>query len=194
MENEIAVILNTRQSLCNIDRVPGYDCLVLDLDGSLVCSRKRKKGDAENVSFVDRDGDTTNLWIHKRPGFDLFLSKCFESGNVGVWSMGQPGYVDAIVSLFPHKPAFVYNWCHCDRAKGKIFKRLNNIPHTGKILMIDDKTDILEMCDRVDTYIISEWHHRDNNDTALYDLSDSLFNYNIKGKEVRNNSSIKIIS
>ena len=156
-----------------------YDCIVLDLDGTLVFASSKKKGIAESISFKDMHGDTMMMWLHKRPGFDLFLKKCFESAIVGVWSMGQSGYVEAVVSLFPQRPAFVYNWCHCDRdfrrPNGKIFKRLRNIPHEGKIIMIDDRTDVLEMCDRVNTYIVPEWHPRDKDDTTLYDLSPVLF-------------------
>lgn len=158
---------------------PLYDCIVLDLDGTLVFASEKKKGIAETIKFKDMHGNPMELWVHKRPGFDTFLKTCFESAIVGVWSMGQPGYVEAIVSLFPQKPAFVYNWCDCDRLNGKIFKRLNNIPYEGKIIMIDDKTDILEMCDRVNTFIVPEWHPRDDDDTTLYDLSGLLFQYTV---------------
>ena len=167
------------QKYSSVKTKPLYECIVLDLDGTLVFSSERPKGIANNVSFKDMHGDSMELWIHKRPGFDIFLRKCFESAVVGVWSMGQPGYVEAVVSLFPQKPAFVYSWCDCDRdsrrPQAKIFKRLNNIPHRGKIIMIDDKTDILEMCDRVNTFIVPEWHPRNTNDTTLHDLSVLLF-------------------
>lgn len=163
-----------------------YDCIVLDLDGTLVFASEKKKGIAETIKFKDMHGDPMELWVHKRPGFDIFLKTCFESAIVGVWSMGQPGYVEAVVSLFPQRPAFVYNWCDCDRLNGKIFKRLNNIPYQGKIIMIDDKTDILEMCDRVNTFIVPEWHPRHDDDTTLYDLSALLFEYNVDNNEDRN--------
>lgn len=151
-----------------------YDCIVFDLDGTLVFSSQKCKGIAQRISFKDMHGDDMELWIHKRPGFDEILNKCFESMIVGVWSMGQPGYVEAVISLFPQKPAFVYNWCDCDRAKGKIFKRLENIPHRGNILMVDDKIDVLETCERVDTHIVPEWYPRNHGDKTLYDLANLL--------------------
>jgi len=96
--------------------------------------------------------------------------------KVGVWSMEQPEYVNAIISLFPQKPVFVYNWCNCDRENGKIFKSLDNIPFEGKILMIDDQKECLEICERVDTYIVPEWHPRYQDDVVLYHLLSKLFN------------------
>lgn len=152
------------------------DCIVLDLDGTLVYSSDKCKGNGYKILFKDMHNDNMELFVHKRPGFDILLKRCFESVVVGVWSMGQPGYVDAVVeALFPQKPAFTYNWWNCDRAKGKIFKRLNNIPYSGNILMIDDKIDVLEQCERIKTLIVPEWHPRYNDDTTLYELSSSLF-------------------
>src|SRR5580692_7134853 len=103
-------------------------CIVLDLDGTLVYASEKNKGNAKEIEFTDRHGETTKLYLHKRPGFDEFLIKCFQFASVGVFSMGQEGYVEAVISLFPQRPKFVYSWWNCDRANGKIFKRLNNIP------------------------------------------------------------------
>jgi hypothetical protein len=159
----------------NIPAKSIYDCIVLDLDGTLVYSSKKDKGQGEKIVFKDMHSDDMELFVHKRPGFEKFIRKCFETTTVGVFSMGQAGYVEAVVSLFPQRPAFVYNWCDCDRAKGKIFKRLNSIPHQGKIIMIDDKLDILEICERVETRIVPEWNIKDQGDTVLYDLISQLF-------------------
>jgi TFIIF-interacting CTD phosphatase-like protein len=153
-----------------------YDCIVLDLDGTLVYTSEDKEGDAIDISFNDYHGDTIKMWVHKRPGVDEFLRECFNHVKVGVWSMGQSGYVNAVVKeLFPETPIFVYNWWDCDRKDGKIFKRLNNIPYNGNILMIDDKTDILEMCERINTFIVPEWQADEYEDTVLYDLVYLLF-------------------
>lgn len=153
-----------------------YGCVVLDLDGTLVySSKKNKTGTAEKITFLDMHGDPEELWVHKRPGFDFFLQSCFKSGTVAVWSRGQPGYVNAVVGLFPEQPSFVYNWCHCDRAKGKIFKRLNNIPYHGSAVMVEDDIHSVEQCDRVDTIIIPEWNPKLSDDKELYLLSERLF-------------------
>ena len=160
-----------------------YDCIVFDLDGTLVHASKKQRENGIKLSFKDMHDDPMEIWIHKRPGFDTLLQKCSEFVTVGVWSMGQPGYVNAVVSLFPQKPAFVYSWCECDRdynrANFKIFKRLNNIPHTGSnILMIDDTYQALETCARINTLIVSSWHPNMTDDTMLYDLSKTLFHDN----------------
>ena len=147
-----------------------YDCIVLDLDGSLVYSSNKNYGAGERIMFKNMYGEEENLWVHKRPGFDMFLEKCFGLSTVGVWSMGQPGYVEAIVSLFPHRPSFVYNWCDCDREPGRRFKQLDNIPHHGSVVMIDDKRDTLKETGSVDTMIMPEWHPRQEKDRTLYHL------------------------
>ena len=151
-----------------------YECIVLDLDGSLVCSRDKNYGTGEKITFTNVYGENETTWVHKRPGFDIFLKKCFELGNVGVWSMGQPGYVNAIVKLFPEQPIFVYNWRNCDREPGRIFKKLDAIPYNGSIVMIDDKTDTLEKSSRVDVIIIPEWHPKQKKDKTLYQLIEVL--------------------
>ena len=153
---------------------PPYDCIVLDLDDTLICTSSKEKG-GQKISFNGMDGDPMEMWVHKRPGFDDFLRRCFQHCDVGVWSMGQPGYVNAVVNLFPHRPAFVYNWCNCDRANGKIFKRLNNIPRKGRVIMIDDRLDCIETCNRISTVIISKWDPHKTNDKVLYELSEELF-------------------
>lgn len=47
-----------------------YDCIVLDLDGTLIFASGKQKGIAQNISFEDTYGNNITLWIHKRPGFD----------------------------------------------------------------------------------------------------------------------------
>lgn len=150
------------------------DCVTIDLDGTLVHSDSKKRGRADLIVFKNIHGDDESLWVHKRPGFDIFLKRCFEIGDVGVWSMGQPNYVDAIIKLFPQRPKFVYNFRDCDRESGKIIKCLDNIPHTGKIVMVDDQIGRLKCCDRVDTIIVSEWRPHKVHDDTLYKLTERL--------------------
>lgn len=163
------------QNKCGKDINRRYDCIVLDLDGSLVYSCEKNHGSGQEVVFINVYGKEEKIWVHKRPGFDKFLKKCFEVSTVGVWSMGQPGYVEAIVGLFPQRPSFVYNWCNCDREQGRIFKRLDSIPHEGSIMMVDDKRETLEETSRVDTVIIPEWHPRRKKDRTLYHLITILY-------------------
>lgn len=156
-------------------RIKRYDCIVLDLDGSLICSSETNRGNGHQISFINSYGEEDRIWVHKRPGFDIFLKTCFELSTVGVWSMGQPGYVEAVVSLFPQRPSFVYNWCNCDREPGRIFKKLDSIPHQGSIVMIDDKRDTLQEACRVDTIIVPEWTPRQKKDRTLYHIIPILY-------------------
>ncbi len=156
-----------------------YDCIVFDLDGTLLSSSERSNKDTHKISFNDMHGDIMELFVHKRPGFDELLKKCFEISKVGIWSMGQQGYVEAVIGLFPQRPIFVYNWRDCDRnskrPKSIIFKKLDNIPYIGNIIMIDDKYDVLEPSPRINTHIVSEWDPEDKDDKVLYDLMSTLF-------------------
>jgi hypothetical protein len=157
-----------------LNPIKKYDCIVLDLDGTLVDSTYKNRGNGILIKYSDYSGDPDTIWVHKRPGFDNFLEICFKLFTVGVWSMGQPSYVEAIVKLFPQPPAFIYNWTHCDRDSNRVYKRLKEIPYDGNILMIDDKADILELCDRVDTLIVPEWNPRCADDTILSVLAHKL--------------------
>jgi TFIIF-interacting CTD phosphatase-like protein len=78
-----------------------YDCIVLDLDGTLVYTSKKDKGDGVRMTFCNMYDEDEERWVHKRPGFEKFINHCFAVADVGVWSMAQPGYVDAVVKLFP---------------------------------------------------------------------------------------------
>lgn len=148
-----------------------YDMIVLDLDGTLIYSSNKNKGQGIQIKFKNVYKQEDILWVHLRPGFYDFLEFLYQHKcKIGIWSMGQPGYVEAITKLFPYPPHFIYNWCNCDRSNCKIFKDLNKIPHNGKILMIDDKQDILKISERVNTYIIPEWKPKNINDNYLYQI------------------------
>ena len=150
-------------------RVGKYDCIVLDLDGTLVYSCKEDLGGGHKIVVNDCE-DVDNLWVYKRPGFDEFLRICFEVSTVGVWSMGQPSYVDAIVELFPQTPAFVYNRTNCITRIDRMFKQLEKIPYDGNIIMFDDQFWSLEQSDRVNTIIVPPWTADNYYDRVLYQL------------------------
>ena len=151
-----------------------YNCIVLDLDESLVHSCGTNLGGG--ISFSLSEGERKQeYWAHKRPGFDIFLKTCFKFSKVGVWSAGKKEYVDAIVELFPEKPLFVYNRDNCPLENGIRVKKLDNIPYRGSIVMIDDRSDVLKKTDRVDTIVIPPWHPTLSSDSVLYNLFPLLF-------------------
>lgn len=150
-----------------MENIDEYDCIVLDLDGTLIYSSEKKRRNSIKILYETSYKEQADIWVSKRPGFDKFLQQCFENYDVGVWSMGQPGYVNAIIELFPQEPKFVYNWCHCDRSNGHIFKDLDKIPYQGKIVMVDDSPEILEQCERVQSIIVPQWHPKNKSDNVL---------------------------
>jgi len=160
----------------SIYRSGRYECIVLDLDGSLIHASDENFGDGIEISFINSMGEKENTWVHKRPGLDKFLETCFEHSVVGVWSRGKAGYVEGVVGLFPEKPMFIYNRDNCSGGNGNGKKKLKKIPYRGSIVMIDDRSDVLRKTDRVDTIIIPKWHPKQKTvDTILYNLLPLLF-------------------
>ncbi len=154
-----------------------YDCVVLDIDQTLVYTTMENYTErCIKMDILGMHGENMEVFVQKRPGLDKFLNHCFEHCKVGVWSAGQPSYVESIVNtFFPQTPIFVYNWCHCNRDSKRlgsmVFKKLEHIPYVGKILMIDDRMTVLDVCDRVDTYIITPWEpYSDDEDMELHKL------------------------
>ena len=125
-----------------------------------------------------------------RPYLDKFMEFIFQHFNVGVWSIGQPGYVNSMVDhLFKSKgyqPLFVNNFTHCRRCYDPISftKPLEESPCKSG-LIIDDNLDVVSEGD--DYIIVSEFdmiygdediellnEMRLLNDIELLDLIDQL--------------------
>ncbi|GAG20380.1 unnamed protein product, partial [marine sediment metagenome] len=134
---------------------------------------------------------TSDAWVMKRPYLDDFLDYIFEHFNVGVWSIGQPGYVNEIVKylLFDqgHQPAFIYNFTNCHRCYDPIrfTKPLNKCPSKGYGIIIEDQLDVISEGDEY--ILIPEFdiiyddeemelfnEMRLINDTELLDLMDQM--------------------
>ena len=148
-----------------------YSCFVFDLDDTLIRATSRPKYNAVEVEYKSMIGEKEKIWINKRPGFEKILEKCFEIGTVGVWSMGQPGYVESVVKLFPKKPDFIYNWTNCDRDGSHIYKNLDMIPNNGKILMIDDSPHKLAFSNpNIHVLPIARWRKFSPEDQHLFDI------------------------
>ena len=153
-----------------------YNYIILDLDASLIHACRERNPDASYISFSTTSSDyICEYWVHKRPGFDLFLETCFKYANVGVWSTGTKEYVDAVVSLFPETPELIYSRNDCDMDNGVRVKILDKIPYKGKIVMIDDRSDVLKKTDRIDTIVIPPWDYAQKDDRILYHLLPLLF-------------------
>lgn len=136
-----------------------YKCIVLDLDGTLIHSCNNNLGDGINIAFIDSMGETNDkYWVHKRPGFDMFLDICFKNAVVGVWSTGTAEYVEEIVKLFPKRPTLVFNRDNCIIKNGHKKKYLKILPYQGSVVMIDDRSEVLKKTDRVETLVIPKWN------------------------------------
>ena len=98
---------------------------------------------------------TREAWVMPRPHLSEFLNYCFEHYHVGIWSIGQPSYVSAVVKyLFTdYEPIFIYNFTNCERnfKDGIRFtKPLSKSPAKGGIIIEDN----LDVVDHLDKHII----------------------------------------
>lgn len=148
-------------------------CIVLDIDGTLVDTTSYRVDGAIRKKFtLPGHDDEFSYWISLRPGFKQFLTRCFETGIVGVWSLGRRSYVAKVVALFPEKPSFVRTRedtpCVC--------KDLNQLKD-AKIIMIDDHPENIIKSANATVVPVSHWHWNQKDDHALYDLCEHLNDY-----------------
>ena len=169
--------------------------IILDIDGtlSLTIDEDEYQDLSEDIQqcfnkiiykkYENKD-ITSDAWVMIRPYLDEFMDFIFKHFNVGVWSIGQPGYVNTMVNhLFKSKgyqPLFVNNFTHCRRCYDPIrfTKPLEESPGKGG-LIIDDNQDVVSEGD--DYIIVSEFDmiYGDPdiellNDIELLDLMDQL--------------------
>jgi hypothetical protein len=124
--------------------------IVLDLDGTVVKTVDYKPSvkfnDVYQVTFFSEiENKTKTMWVMlRRSMIDFIKSLSFNGHQIGIWSAGQPNYVNTISNLLHEltnvKLEFVYNWTHCHRHScGKIFKPLSECPnYHSRIILIDD--------------------------------------------------------
>ena len=136
--------------------------IVLDIDGTLSMTIDPEEyHDLDNNTkkyfnkityhpFENKDF-TKDAWVMSRPYLKVFLDYCFEHYRVGVWSIGQPGYVNAIVKhLFEgYEPEFVYNFTNCHRESNPVrfLKRLSDSPAMDG-LIIEDSIEVIDIKDK----------------------------------------------
>lgn len=158
--------------------------IILDLDETLISSSSHcPTVPSIKVNFWSVEANENRIvWVVKRPGLDQFLDYLLSNHNVGVWSAGQPPYVEAIVAaIFPKRPDFVHNWTHCYRNKGKIYKPLDKamVKIVGPYLLIEDKVENAQEDDLANTIIVAPFYHREldaADDKTLFTLQ-SLIEY-----------------
>lgn len=154
--------------------------LVLDLDGTLICEMYEDDvGNFEsfNVNFKSLDGYESQATLAKRPGLQQFLDFCLANFVVGVWSMAQPDYVKSVVSSLKWTPNFVLDWTNCDRERAYVYKNLDNLPFSGKIIMIDDSPEVIRKTKENITFQqVKRWECQ-NEDNELTCLIETLKKY-----------------
>ncbi len=132
--------------------IDGTLSVTLDTDdyNSLKLSQKRYFNKIVYRPFENRD-IFKEAWVMTRPHLSELLNYCFNNYRVGVWSIGQPGYVEVITKyLFgDHKPEFVYNFTHCPREYNPIrfSKPLSESPAIGGII-IEDSQEVVDSKDK----------------------------------------------
>jgi hypothetical protein len=160
--------------------IDGTLSVTLDTDdyNSLNLSQKRYFNKIVYRPFEKRD-IFKEAWVMARTNLSELLNYCFNNYRVGVWSIGQPGYVDVVTNhLFGnYKPEFVYNFKHCYREYNPIrfSKPLSKSPAIGGII-IEDSQEVVDSQDK--SFIIERFNIYDekslseSDDTSLEDVID----------------------
>ena len=124
--------------------------LVLDLDGTLIFSNERKLS-------RDSDFNVGPYSVYKRPGVDIFLQRCLDRFEVGIWTSSTEDYAAEVVRhLFKDKasPAFVWSRLKCTKVYDPELREIYSIKNIRKltkkgyrkedIIIIDDSRKTFE--------------------------------------------------
>jgi hypothetical protein len=176
--------------------------IVFDIDGTLSITVDPEeyweidasfKGHFDKITYrpLEKHPDTKSVWVMKRPYIDCLFNYVFKHYKVGVWSMGQPDYVNTMVKhLFgSYQPDFIYNFTNCTREYNpiRLYKPLSDSPASGGYI-VDDQPNVTDPSDNsviVPTFDISiteegevdQSHLRELiQDTAILDLIKLLRN------------------
>jgi RNA polymerase II subunit A small phosphatase-like protein len=68
--------------------------LLLDLDGTLITSMSYESKNVPDFIYSYKDISSYNVF--KRPCLDIFLQKCFEKYEVGIWTASEKEYAEFI--------------------------------------------------------------------------------------------------
>ena len=139
--------------------------VVFDIDGTLSMTIDPEEydllGSELQEYFVpitykpfERRNITRTAWVMMRPHLDKLLEFVFNNFRVGIWSIGQPGYVTAMTKLlfgkYKYEPEFVYNFTHCVREYDplRFYKPLSQSPAKGGGIIIDDNPTVIDQEDK----------------------------------------------
>jgi TFIIF-interacting CTD phosphatase-like protein len=127
------------------------DAIVIDLDHTLICSKKEYIADVPVIDFPD-----TRYYVHVRPGVKSFIDYLLKQDyTIIVWSAGLREYVDKIVDIIfgddvNSRPDMI--WCreHCLYINDTHVKPLDAIDRTGRydsVTIIDDSDYAIDPSD-----------------------------------------------
>lgn len=92
------------------------NCVILDVDGTLLDTRKPKAGEKTNIKFKDGEKYVVNF----RPCLYEFLGLLRKKFDyVGIWSAGSKEYIDKIEKMIEFEFDFVWNFEQCEKVIGK---------------------------------------------------------------------------
>lgn len=159
--------------------------IILDIDETLVRTRKNLSKNGRNnnlflpLTYKSMDGfDDVTSWTQKRPGLDVFLNYCLQNFNVGIWSAGQPNYVNTVVQNlfqdFEIQPQFIYNWMDCMKEKGHVRKPLAWTKCPLDITLLIENNDENVSVQDVDNVVIVPSFRGSMYDTVLIEIMNWL--------------------
>jgi len=147
------------------------NCLVLDLDETLVHSSFKPIPDPDFTVDIELDGAIHRVYVRKRPGVDHFLREVGKKFEIVVFTASLAKYADPLLDVLDkdHVVQFRLFREACVQHYGNYVKDLT---HLGRVLessIIVDNSPFSYMFQPDNAIPIATWFH-DKNDRQLYDL------------------------
>lgn len=171
--------------------MPEFKSLVFDVDNTLLWTTDRIKRVSgkpfETIRFRSYDDyEDLNMHVVLRPGAKEILKTLSTRYRIGLWSVGKPQYLKEVVKVlgvseeamssettYDYIPvSFIYNWSHCYRDNGRMYKPLIHCPfstdaQSRQCCIIEDSP---EACSEGDPSIIVSPFKGDLGDNELFHL------------------------
>jgi len=149
----------------------GKQCLVLDLDETLVHSSFKPIANADFIIPVEIEDQVHQVYVVKRPGVDHFLKVCGKLFEIVVFTASLAKYADPVLDLLDKHRVVRYRLFRdaCSQYKGSYVKDLGRLGRDLKKTIIIDNSPASFLWHPQNAIPIISWFD-DDSDTELIDL------------------------
>mmetsp|Transcript_5260 Transcript_5260/g.6704 ORF Transcript_5260/g.6704 Transcript_5260/m.6704 type:complete len:242 (+) Transcript_5260:160-885(+) len=149
----------------------GKQCLVLDLDETLVHSSFKPIANADFIIPVEIEDQVHQVYVVKRPGVDHFMKVCGKLFEIVVFTASLAKYADPVLDLLDKHRVVRYRLFRdaCSQYKGSYVKDLGRLGRDLKKTIIIDNSPASFLWHPQNAIPIISWFD-DDSDTELIDL------------------------